>query len=56
LCHVLNCADVLTLTATVSAVGDDVYVLHLAIRHLQADLELHIAAIQARSLNLFLER
>ena len=44
------------LTAIVSAVGDDVYVLDRAVRHLQPDLELHIAAVSARSLNLFRER
>ena len=56
MCHVLNCADVLTLTAITSAVGDDVYVLDRAVRHLQPDLELHIAAVSARSLDAFLER
>jgi hypothetical protein len=37
-------------------VGDDVYELDRAVRHLQSDLELHIAAVSARSLNLFRER
>jgi hypothetical protein len=36
-------------------VGDDVYVLDLAVRHLQPDLEFHIAAVSARSLKLILE-
>jgi hypothetical protein len=55
LCHVLNRADVLQLTAFVPAVSDDVYILDRAIRHLQPELKLHLTAVTARSLNLLRE-
>jgi hypothetical protein len=36
-------------------VSGDVYVLKRAVRHLQAELELHIAAVPASPLDMFVE-
>jgi len=43
--HVLNCSDVLGVAVIAPDVSGDVYVLDRAVRHLQAEFDLHIAAV-----------